>query len=393
MRAVDWAETPLGPRESWPQSLCTAVSLCLGSRHPIVLWWGDERAMFYNDAYRPMLGDSKLPQFLGRSGEDCWAEIWHVIGPMMDQVLATGEATWSEDLFLLMMRHGYLEETYFTFSYSPIRDEKGVPRGIFNACSESTGRVLGERRLKALRGLAVEARTAADAAQRCADALGQNARAVPFALVYLFDETGKALHLGLEVGTPASPEAVTIGTEETAGWPFSRVAAGGRAELVTNLAERFSCLPVAPWDEPAHQALVLPIARPGSPQATGVLGLGINPRRAPSILNQAIMNLVTNALDAIKGPGKVTLRTGAEGESYVISVTDTGSGIPEAIRDRILEPFFTTKPVGQGTGLGLSITYSIVKRHGGDLELSPSATRGTVASIRIPRAWSSGSAA
>ncbi|HTD27807.1 MAG TPA: hypothetical protein VK660_00300, partial [Xanthomonadaceae bacterium] len=102
IRARDWASTPLGPIDSWPQSLRTAVSICLGSRHPIVLWWGPERWMFYNDAYRPMLGDSKHPQFLGASGKACWAEVWDVIGPMMDQVIETGEATWSEDLFLLM---------------------------------------------------------------------------------------------------------------------------------------------------------------------------------------------------------------------------------------------------------------------------------------------------
>src|SRR5882724_8386362 len=135
IRSMDWTNTPLGSIESWPQSLRTTVSICLGSRHPIVLWWGPERWMFYNDAYRPMLGESKHPQFLGAPGQACWAEIWDVIGPMMNQVIETGEATWSEDLFLLMSRHGYLEETYFTFSYSPIRDDVGRPSGIFNACT------------------------------------------------------------------------------------------------------------------------------------------------------------------------------------------------------------------------------------------------------------------
>src|ERR1700687_2079253 len=100
IRATDWSKTPLGPIESWPHSLCTAVSICLGSRHPIVLWWGPERWMFYNDGYRPLLGERKHPQFLGRPGQECWAEIWSIIGPMMDQVIDTGKATWSEDLML-----------------------------------------------------------------------------------------------------------------------------------------------------------------------------------------------------------------------------------------------------------------------------------------------------
>jgi two-component system NtrC family sensor kinase len=104
----------------------------------------------------------------------------------------------------------------------------------------------------------------------------------------------------------------------------------------------------------------------------------------PGLLNQAVMNLVANAIDAIDGPGTISIRTGAEGSSYAISVTDTGAGIPEHLRERVLEPFFTTKPVGQGTGLGLSISHSIAQRHGGKLELTPGRTGGTVATSRFP---------
>ena len=284
IRTTDWSKTALGPVESWPQSLRTAVSICLGSRHPIVLWWGPERWMFYNDGYRPMLGASKHPQFLGRSGQECWAEIWDVIGPMMDQVIATGEATWSEDLFLLMLRHGYPEETYFTFSYSPIRDEAGRPSGIFNACTESTARVLDRRRLKTLREMAVEARTAKEAARLCAEILRRNPRDIPFALVYLLDGTGKSLHLagtaGLEPETPASPRTVDVAERDATGWPLARVVADGRSELVENLGRHFACLPREPWDEPAHQTMLLPIPRPGFQHPAGVLVLGISPRRA-----------------------------------------------------------------------------------------------------------------
>jgi two-component system NtrC family sensor kinase len=105
----------------------------------------------------------------------------------------------------------------------------------------------------------------------------------------------------------------------------------------------------------------------------------------PSLLNQAIMNLLSNAIDSIEDRGKVTISTGAQRGSYAIVVADTGSGIPEAISDRVFEPFFTTKPVGRGTGLGLSITYSIAKKHGGELVLSPALEGGTVASIRFPQ--------
>jgi signal transduction histidine kinase len=292
IRGTDWSRTALGPIEAWPHSLRTAVSICLGSRHPIVLWWGPERWMFYNDGYRPMLGNAKHPQFLGRAGHECWAEIWDVIGPMMDQVLATGQATWSEDLFLLMLRSGYLEETYFTFSYSPILDDLGRPSGIFNACTETTARVLGDRRMRMLRQLVVEARTAREAVERCAEILRRNARDIPFSLFYLLDDPGEQLWLaaqtGLAAGTPASPAAVDLEPADDDGWPLARVARHGRAEIVADLDQRFAsgvahraaALPCEPWGEPAHQAMVLPIAYAGRDQPAGVLVLGISPRRA-----------------------------------------------------------------------------------------------------------------
>lgn len=274
MRSLDWSRTPLGAIDTWPQPLCTAVSICLGSRHPIVLWWGPERVMFYNDAYRPMLGAAKHPQFLGRPGRDCWSEIWHVIGPMMDQVIATGEATWSEDLMLLMLRSGYLEETYFTFSYSPIRDQQGVPRGIFNACSETTTRVLADRRVRLLRELAasVAATTAEDAARQSMTLLGHCRRDIPFALLYLADGTDLRL-----AGSMGVPEAASIANPSC--WPVMQVFATGEG-LAVSIDHRREQLPREPWDAPAERVMVLPLANPGAVKPKGVLVLGINPRRA-----------------------------------------------------------------------------------------------------------------
>jgi signal transduction histidine kinase len=240
--------------------------------------------MFYNDGYRPMLGEEKHPQFLGRPGSQCWAEIWDIIGPMMESVIATGEATWSEDFFLLMRRSGYLEETYFTFSYSPIRDDDGRVNGIFNACTESTGRVLADRRMKTLRAMVTEARSVGDAARHCAEALGRNPRDVPYALVYLLDSRGSRLTLvaqaGLDPGTRASPPSVELGDGGGAPWPFAGVLEHHRAQLLDGLSRRFDCLPAAPWDEVPDEALLLPIGRPGAERLAGVVVLGVSPRRA-----------------------------------------------------------------------------------------------------------------
>ncbi len=155
MRSFDWSKTPLGPVTDWPQSLKTAVQIILTSRYAMFVWWGDELINLYNDPYRVFLG-KKHPAALGQSARAVWAEIWDQIGPRTDAVLRRGEATFDEALLLLMARFDYLEETYFTFSYSPIPDDQGEVRGIFCAVSEETQRIIEARRLALLREVAAK---------------------------------------------------------------------------------------------------------------------------------------------------------------------------------------------------------------------------------------------
>ncbi len=141
-REYDWAATPLGDPESWPQSLKTIVSVILNSRFPMFLWWGDDMIQFYNDAYRPSLGNSgKHPLALGQKGEDCWPEIWPIIKPLIDQVRGGGGATWSEDQLIPIYRNGQLEDVYWTFGYSPVMNEEGNINGVLVVCNETTEKV------------------------------------------------------------------------------------------------------------------------------------------------------------------------------------------------------------------------------------------------------------
>ena len=144
-RRLDWAATPLGPTDGWPQSLRTATSILLNSRHPMFLAWGPDLASIYNDAYAPLLGE-RHPAALGQTFRTIWPEIWDDIAPLIATALA-GDATWSEDRPFTLMRKGYPETAWFTFSYSPIRDETGGVGGMFCACNETTAKVLLERRL------------------------------------------------------------------------------------------------------------------------------------------------------------------------------------------------------------------------------------------------------
>src|SRR5687767_9509956 len=142
--AFDWEKTALGAMEDWPQSLKVAVGICLNSRFPMFVWWGSQLINIYNDAYIPVLG-KKHPESLGKAARPTWEEIWPVVGPQAEAVMKRGEATWNERVLLMMERHGYAEETYFTWSYSPIVDESGAIGGLFCACTEETPRVLAER--------------------------------------------------------------------------------------------------------------------------------------------------------------------------------------------------------------------------------------------------------
>ncbi len=148
-RAFDWHITPIGGPEHWPQSLRTTLSILLNSRFPMFLWWGSELIQFYNDAYRPSFGiTGKHPQALGQRGADCWAEIWPTISPLIQQVLAGGEPTWSEDQLIPIYRNERLENVYWTFGYSPVRDDDGAIGGVLMICNETTDKVVALEKLR-----------------------------------------------------------------------------------------------------------------------------------------------------------------------------------------------------------------------------------------------------
>ncbi|MFI2104980.1 SpoIIE family protein phosphatase [Isoptericola sp. NPDC019693] len=149
-RSVAWERTPLGPPDEWPVALRHAVRLCFSTRFPVMLVWGPELTLIYNDGYRAMLGTDKHPGALGAPAAAVWGEIWHDIGPLFERVLATGEPTWSRDLLLTMRRSGFDEETYFTFSYSPLLDDDGRIAGVLDIATETTKEVVNQRRLATL---------------------------------------------------------------------------------------------------------------------------------------------------------------------------------------------------------------------------------------------------
>jgi signal transduction histidine kinase/DNA-binding response OmpR family regulator len=210
MRELDWADTPLGPPVAWPQSLRSTVSMLLPSKAQIAVFWGSEFVLLYNDAYRPVLG-AKHPEALGTRGNQVWSEIWDgQLRALLEGVVRTGEAFWARDLLFVMQRHGFVEDTYFDVSYDPVRVESGTVGGVFCIVTETTERVVGERRLALLRDLAAQNATARSESEACVLAMNTlvGKPDVAFALAYLGDELHAATPGATERLAEAAPALV-----------------------------------------------------------------------------------------------------------------------------------------------------------------------------------------
>ena len=194
---MDWENSPLGAPRFWAQSLRTAIDICLSSRFPIALYWGPEYLMLYNDDLLPMVGANKHPWALGRPAREVLSEIWTIIGPLLDSVVETGTAIWSEDLMLPLLRSRAPEESYFTFTYSPVRNEAGQVGGVLCAVLETTDKVIEERRLRLLNALAnaTIAKTKEEACAIAAKEIGQAPNDLPFGLLYLLDSSSQVATL------------------------------------------------------------------------------------------------------------------------------------------------------------------------------------------------------
>jgi PAS fold len=228
--------------------------------------WGPQLTFFCNAAYRRHTLGRKYPWALGRPASEVWAEIWDDIGPRIDTVLATGKATWDEALLLFLERSGYPEESYHTFSYSPLRDDAGVVVGMLCVVSEDTERVIGERRMATLRDLGSDpsvVRTAQETLDFAGRQLDRNRQDLPFTLTYLFGDDGAARlagSTGIAAGHPARPGRACGGDPGPGVSP--RSAAAGEAVLVSLVSARFAVMPAGAWGEPPVQALVAPPAWP-----------------------------------------------------------------------------------------------------------------------------------
>ncbi len=297
----DWAATPLGPQQTWPQSLQTVLRILVTSRYAMWLGWGPELTFFYNDAYATMTLGAKHPWALGQPASGVWSEIWPDIGPRATAVMRTGKATWDEGLLLFLERNLYQEETYHTFSYSPLPDDAGDVGGMLCVVTEDTERVVGERRMATLRELAVglaAVRTEPEVCGVIETALATNQRDLPFTATWLFDADAGRARLacvtGIERGHPMAATEIDI-TGVSSGEAVARILAGAPRVVIEDLSN-FEALPTGAWDAPPRHALAVPIVQQGEARPAGMLLAALNPYRPLNESYTGFVDLVASQI-------------------------------------------------------------------------------------------------
>ncbi len=285
MRNYDWEAHPMGTPDSWPQSLKTTIRLIMQSRFPMFVWWSSDLYMFHNDAYLPALGE-KHPRALGASAKEMWAEIWAQIGGIVDGIFEDGAPFYAKELKLLLKRQGFLEETYWTFSYSPAPNEEGGVGGIFCACNEVTDVVLGQRRLRVIKDIAdasAQVETVEEAGFRTAKILSKYTADVPFSLIYLLNAEGTKTHLIGKSGSlpeKCMPQEVDFLLQENAldiwGLKESWLS---RQVKITDISPAIKKVWPSGGEDAAavRKVVVLPVLKPGEDKLIGFLVSGVSP--------------------------------------------------------------------------------------------------------------------
>ncbi len=306
LREVDWQSTSLGPPASWPQSLRSAASICLGAKYPIAIYWGQDLSLLYNEAWSGIPGE-KHPWALGRPAAEVWPDIWHIVGPEFAKAMA-GEGTFNADRMLPMQRYGYVEETYFNYNLSPIVAEGGRIAGVFNAGLETTARVVAERRDALHLALTAAMSRSATVDEVCAAVVrtfDDHDGEIPFAFCYLFED-GVARLASTTANATRATAPTEVPLEESVGpdpW-FLRNVAVTRTPVVVSDLETLSGIDAASdWPTPTTTAVTIPVLR-GGPRSLrrllGALVVAVPPGRTVDAgtrqFHQLLSDAVANAL-------------------------------------------------------------------------------------------------
>ena len=385
IRAFDWRRTPIGPIDTWSDTLVTTVNLLLASRHPMFLWWGPDLIQFYNDGYRPSIRADKHPSAIGQRGAECWPEIWPIIGPQIEAVMTRGEATWNINQLVPIKREGKLEEVYWTYGYSPVRDKDGAVRGTLVVCTETTDQVLAYANLEkkvAERTAALEA----EVAERKRAEIGL--RELTGRLLLAQDEErrrmGRELHdqAGQTLAALGMNLAILRNAAESLDPKISRLASESQ-ELTDELSREIRTLSYLlhpPLLDEVGLASALRWYTRGFSERSGIdVELDLPPAfgRIPKDLELVVFRIVQESLTNIhRHSGSSTARIGLARlqNSVAIEVIDRGKGIaPEKLQQL----------TAAKAGVGVRGMEERVRQLGGTFEIT-SGPHGTKVAVTLP---------
>ncbi|ADB39716.1 PAS domain-containing sensor histidine kinase [Spirosoma linguale] len=413
----NWRLTALGPLEEWPQSLQTTLSICLHSRFPILFWWGPEFKMIYNDAYAPLLGN-KHPAAFGSRGDQVWGEVWDSIGPRLTQVMKSGESTWSENERFTINRHGFLEEGYFTFSYSPIYVESGKIGGVFTVVTETTQVILAQQQLRLQHDQIEQINGELESkiqqrTQGLHDSLAALEKTkLELAQALLLEQALSKLKSQFvamashEFRTPltvikTSVDLVEKYTEHLKDLPiqkhFDRIGIAIN-HLITTLED---FLLMGQLDEGQTKVKPYPF---NLVDAVNQLILDIEVLVKPNqrvesqiecftsiymdatLLRKILLNLLINAIKYSGSDSTIRIQGACADGLLTLSVIDQGIGIAEEEQPHIFERFFRAPNATTiaGTGLGLYIVRHYVGLLNGQVSLSSELNKGTTVTLTFP---------
>jgi len=375
-REFDWSKTPVGSVEQWPQSLRTTVSIILSSKFPMFLWWGKDLTQFYNDAYRPSLGNNgKHPYALGQRGQECWPEIWPIIYPLIEQVLTTGESTWSEDQLIPIYRNGQLEDVYWTFGYSPITGESNTVEGVLVVCNETTEKVINARKLAESNAELKRINNDLDnfiyTASHDLKAPVSNLEGLFYTL---FSEITMTKELAeLKEMIEASFKRFTITIKDLT--EISKI----QKESSIESTEIFFSDVLKDVEEGLTDEL-----KSLEPEIISNFSI-------PSIkfsrknLRSIIYNFISNGIK-YSSPGRkpiLSLSTEKQNEFIVLTITDNGLGVAAEHLGKMFQMFKRLHNHVEGTGIGLYIVKRIVDNAGGKIEVQSELGKGTTFKIYL----------
>ena len=298
IREYDWSQTPLGPVDTWPHSLRTCIRIMLTSRQPIWIGWGKELIKFYNDPYKAIVG-GKHPWALGTPASIVWKDIWKDIEPMLKQVMEKDEGTYVESQLLIMERNGYPEETYYTFSYTPIPGDDGKTEGMFCANTEDTEKIISERQLRTLTLLGkrlADCRTNGQIVETTIETVSGNPYDFPFAFFRTIAENKATLVHSTPLGESEKsiPREIDLNAPTEMADTIKKAVTTRQPQVIEHLSKKMGSLPSGAWEQSPDKLIVLPVVQPGIKEAYGTLIVGLNPYRLPDEKYLGFFSLVAD---------------------------------------------------------------------------------------------------